>query len=108
MVEIDLFEETFCLETADPLSTGPDGPEGQTWRRWLAEVNGLQVALVRSMSTGLWNAYVNFEEMEPTVRRFNFWGKDSETPEEAVKALRESIISASGVLHHVLTGKVQN
>lgn len=99
-VEVDLFGRTFELHQIEHFATNDE----QVWRRWAYEEAGLQVALVRSVTSGKWNAYVNFEEMEPTVRRFNFWGAESEDPDDAVKSLQESIVSAAGLLSTFLRG----
>lgn len=98
-VEVDLFGRTYELEQAEHFATNDE----QVWRRWMHKrEDGLEVALVRSVTSGNWNAYVNFEEMEPTVRRFNFWGQEQDEPDAAVKSLQESILSAGMFIGMIL------
>jgi hypothetical protein len=101
IVEIDLFGRTFVLKRTSHLSTEGD----QVWYRWIFEEKGFQIALCRSVMTGNYNAYANFDEEEPTIRRFNVWGIESSDPEESIRKLQESILSVGMLLSNVLRGQ---
>lgn len=101
IVEIDLFGRTFELKRTSHLSTEGD----QVWYRWTFEEKGFQIALCKSVVTGNYNAYANFDEEEPTIRRFNVWGIESSDPEESVRKLQESILSVGMLLSNVLRGQ---
>ncbi len=98
-VELNLFGQIFELEKVDPLRT-----KESYFHRWMVVHNGMEIAMVRSMESGKWNAYVNFEETEPAVRRFTFWGIESDDPEVAINTMSESILSVSRMLGFFLRG----
>ena len=100
-VEIDMFGRTFVLRQTKHLETQDD----QLWRRWIYSEKGFQLALCKSMVTGNFNAYVNFDEEKPTVMRFNIWGIESDKPEESIRSLQESIVSVGMLFSNVLRGQ---
>jgi len=101
VAEVDLLGRTFKLtKTPEPYTDLKD----EVFHRWSITEVGLQVGLLRSVSTGAWRAFVHFDEEEPFERSFAFWGVASSEPDEAIRSLQESIVSVAGLLSNVLRG----
>lgn len=101
VADVDLFGRTFKLtKTREPYRS----QEGSVFHRWAYTEAGVQIGLLRSVSSGEWKAFVHFDEQEPFERQFVFWGLSSLEPDGAVKTLQESILSVAGLLSNVLRG----
>lgn len=97
-VDVNLFGQIFELEKVDPLRT-----QDAVYHRWMVVHNEMEIAVLRNLETGHFNAYVNFDGADP-VRRFNFWGIESPEAEDAIKTLSQSILTVSGMLSYFLRG----